>query len=177
MRIMSGNRAQRVSAFTELERIFASNGVFSSRLSNYRFRLQQLDLSRGMAKTLASGGVLVAEAGTGTGKTLAYLVPALLAGGKTIVSTGTKALQDQLYRRDIPAVLEALSLPVKASLLKGRANYVCRHHLERNLADGRFASPEEAATLHRIQRFAAVSGSGVRAGLVAAIGSLFGNLG
>ncbi len=162
MRIMSGNRAQRVSAFTELERIFASNGVFSSRLSNYRFRLQQLDMSRGIAKTLASSGVLVAEAGTGTGKTLAYLVPALLAGGKTIVSTGTKALQDQLYRRDIPAVLEALSMPVKTSLLKGRANYVCHFHLERNLADGRFASAEEAATLHRIQRFAATSDSGDR---------------
>ncbi len=120
-------------------------------------------MSAGVAEALGAGGVLVAEAGTGTGKTLAYLVPALLAGGKTIVSTGTKALQDQLYRRDIPLVLQALSLPLKTSLLKGRANYVCRFHLERNLADGRFASAEEAATLHRIQRFAATSDSGDRA--------------
>ncbi len=120
-------------------------------------------MSQGIAGVLSEGGVLVAEAGTGTGKTLAYLVPALLAGGKTIVSTGTRALQDQLFRRDIPAVLEALSLPVKTSLLKGRANYVCQFHLERNLADGRFASPDEAATLHRIQRFALTSDSGDRA--------------
>src|SRR5512139_518382 len=119
-------------------------------------------MSKGIAQVLESGEVLVAEAGTGTGKTLAYLVPALLAGGKTIVSTGTKALQDQLYRRDIPAVLEALSLPVKTSLLKGRANYVCHFHLERNLADGRFASAEEASVLHKIQRFAATSDSGDR---------------
>ncbi len=151
-----------MTAFTELERIFASNGVFSSRLASYRFRPQQLDMSKGIAEALAAGGVLVAEAGTGTGKTLAYLVPALLAGGKTIVSTGTKALQDQLYRRDIPAVLEALSLPVKTSLLKGRANYVCHFHLERNLADGRFASADEASVLHKIQRFAATSDSGDR---------------
>jgi ATP-dependent DNA helicase DinG len=112
---------------------------------------------------LESGEVLVAEAGTGTGKTLAYLVPALMAGGKTIVSTGTKALQDQLFRRDIPAVLEALSMPVKTALLKGRANYVCQHHLQRNLADGRFASAEEASVLHKIDRFAATSMSGDRA--------------
>jgi ATP-dependent DNA helicase DinG len=154
-----------VTAFTEteLEKIFSADGVFASRLSNYRFRSEQLHMAKGVAGVLGDGGVLVAEAGTGTGKTLAYLVPALLAGGKTIISTGTKALQDQLFRRDIPAVLEALSVPLKTSLLKGRANYVCQHHLERNLADGRFASAEEAATLHRIQRFAAASDSGDRA--------------
>lgn len=152
-----------MTVFTELEKIFSASGVFSSRLPNYRFRSQQLDMAKGVAGVLGAGGVLVAEAGTGTGKTLAYLVPALLAGGKTIVSTGTKALQDQLFRRDIPAVLQALSMPVKTALLKGRANYVCQHHLERNLTDGRFASAEEAATLHRIQRFAATSDSGDRA--------------
>jgi ATP-dependent DNA helicase DinG len=120
-------------------------------------------MSKGVAEVLGSGGVLVAEAGTGTGKTLSYLVPAMLAGGKTIISTGTKALQDQLYRRDIPSVLEALSLPVKTALLKGRANYVCQHHLQHNLADGRFASAEEASVLHKIQRFATTTSSGDRA--------------
>ncbi len=150
-------------AFTELEKIFSSTGVFSSRLPNYRHRSQQLDMAKGIAEAQEAGGVLVAEAGTGTGKTLAYLVPALLAGGKTIVSTGTKALQDQLFRRDIPAVLEALNMPVKTSLLKGRANYVCQFHLQRNLADGRFASAEEASVLHKIQRFASTSHSGDRA--------------
>ncbi len=113
-------------------------------------------------ESLTENRVIVAEAGTGTGKTLAYLVPSLLSGGKVIVSTGTRALQDQLFRRDIPALLAALEIPVKVSLLKGRANYVCRHYLERNLADGRFASAEEAATLHRIHRFASTSHSGDR---------------
>jgi Rad3-related DNA helicase len=76
-------------------------------------------------------GVLVAEAGTGTGKTFAYLVPALLAGGKVIVSTGTKTLQDQLYDRDLPAVREALACGTTAALLKGRANYVCLYRMKR----------------------------------------------
>ena len=79
--------------------------------------------------------VLLAEAGTGTGKTVAYLVPALLFGGKVIVSTGTKTLQDQLFHRDLPAVRKALELPVTVALLKGRANYVCHYHLERNLRE------------------------------------------
>ena len=74
--------------------------------------------------------MLIAEAGTGTGKTFAYLVPALLAGGRVIVSTGTKTLQDQLFHRDLPRVRDALGIPVDIALLKGRANYVCLHHLE-----------------------------------------------
>ena len=79
---------------------------------------------------------LVAEAGTGTGKTFAYLVPALLYGGKVIVSTGTKTLQDQLYERDIPMLRDALRVPVTVSVLKGRANYVCHHHLRRTIDSG-----------------------------------------
>lgn len=152
-----------MSSQSELEEIFKEKGTLAGRYQSYRFRTQQLEMASYIGESLACNGVVVAEAGTGTGKTLAYLVPALLAGGKTIVSTGTRALQDQLFRRDIPALLAALEIPVKVSLLKGRANYVCRHYLERNLADGRFASPEEAATLHRIHRFAATSGSGDRA--------------
>jgi ATP-dependent DNA helicase DinG len=74
---------------------------------------------------------LVAEAGTGTGKTFAYLVPALLSGGKVIVSTGTKNLQDQLFNKDLPTMRDALKVPVKIALLKGRANYVCHYHLQR----------------------------------------------
>ena len=99
-------------------------------------------------------GVLLAEAGTGTGKTVAYLVPALLFGGKVIVSTGTKTLQDQLFHRDLPAVRNALGLPVTVALLKGRANYVCHHHLERNLAGRTIRQPRDAASLRAIARFA-----------------------
>ncbi len=110
-------------------------------------------------------GVLVAEAGTGTGKTFAYLVPALLAGGKVVVSTGTKTLQDQLFDRDLPAVREALGSGASAALLKGRANYVCRYRLRRAAAEARFATREEASQLQRIERFAAMSTTGDRADL------------
>jgi ATP-dependent DNA helicase DinG len=109
--------------------------------------------------------VLVAEAGTGTGKTFAYLVPALLAGGKVIVSTGTKTLQDQLFDRDLPAVREALASGTTAALLKGRANYVCLYRLARASAEARFASRDEAAQLGHIVRFAKLSVTGDRADL------------
>ena len=108
--------------------------------------------------------VLVAEAGTGTGKTFAYLVPALLAGGKVIVSTGTKTLQDQLFDRDLPAVRKALAAGASAALLKGRSNYVCLYRLRRSAAAG-VASREEASQLRRIERFAAGSATGDRADL------------
>ncbi len=120
-------------------------------------------MARAVAKTIADHGVLLAEAGTGTGKTLAYLVPALLSGGKVIISTGTKALQDQLFHRDLPAARRALKAPVTVALLKGRANYVCRHHLQRNLADGRFTQRDDAVWLRRIARFAETATSGDRA--------------
>ena len=82
---------------------------------------------------LARAEPLIIEAGTGTGKTFAYLVPALLSGRSVIISTGTRTLQDQLYRRDIPLLAQALGLPAKVALLKGRANYLCRHRLELGL--------------------------------------------
>jgi ATP-dependent DNA helicase DinG len=110
-------------------------------------------------------GALVAEAGTGTGKTFAYLVPALLAGGKVIISTGTKTLQDQLFDRDLPAVREALASGTTAALLKGRANYVCLYRLNRAAAEARLGSRDEAAQLGRIVRFAALSTTGDRADL------------
>ena len=119
-------------------------------------------MTRAIAQAMENRGRLVAEAGTGTGKTLAYLVPAMLFGGKVIISTGTKTLQDQLFHRDIPAVREALARPVTVALLKGRANYVCPYHLERNLHDARLRSREEALHMQAIVRFAAVTDAGDR---------------
>ena len=144
---------------------FAACGGLSRAIENYRPRAQQLELSRAVAQALADKSALVAEAGTGTGKTLAYLVPALLAGGKTLISTGTKALQDQLFHRDLPRVRAALGRPVQVALLKGRANYLCHHHLERALAGGRLKSREEAAHLQAMARFARRSASGDRGDL------------
>jgi ATP-dependent DNA helicase DinG len=151
------------SNMADLERIFSLHGACAKVLPGWRVRPQQLAMAAAVERAIAEHGVLLAEAGTGTGKTLAYLIPALLSGGKVVISTGTKALQDQLFHRDLPAARRALKTPVKVALLKGRANYVCRHHLARNLADGRFTQRDDAAWLHRIERFADTSLSGDRA--------------
>ena len=144
---------------------FAPDGPLSRAIPDYRPREQQREMAARVAHAMRERGVLLAEAGTGTGKTVAYLVPALLFGGKVVVSTGTKTLQDQLFHRDLPAVRKALGLPVTVALLKGRANYVCAHHLERNLEDGRFATRDAAGDLQTIARFAAQTRSGDKAEL------------
>ena len=145
-----------------LDDFFTDGGPLEAVIPMYRPRAQQLEMARRIYSTLESRGRLVAEAGTGTGKTLAYLIPALLFGGKVIVSTGTKTLQDQLFHRDIPAVRAALARPVTIALLKGRSNYVCPYHLGRALAEARLKSREEALQLRAIARFAASSDSGDR---------------
>jgi len=116
---------------------------------------------------IKANAALVAEAGTGTGKTFAYLVPALLAGGKVIISTGTKTLQDQLFNRDLPTVRDALGVPATIALLKGRANYVCPYHLERAQSEGRFLNREEAGHIRTIARFAKATKTGDKAELSA----------
>ena len=143
-----------------LSEVFSATGPLATAVPGYRLRLQQLELAERIAAAIAGNQVLVAEAGTGTGKTYAYLVPALLSGGKVIVSTGTRNLQDQLFTRDIPTIRKALKSPVKVALLKGRANYLCHYHLERALADGRFLSRDDAAYAQRIARFARKTRSG-----------------
>ena len=147
-----------------LERAFAAGGPLAANVRGFKVRPQQLEMARAIHDAMASTGVLIAEAGTGTGKTFAYLVPALLAGGKVIVSTGTKTLQDQLFDRDLPAVRSALATGATAALLKGRANYVCLYRLKRAAQIG-LSSAEDARQLRRIQQFAGVSATGDRADL------------
>lgn len=146
-----------------LSEVFSPGGPLAAGIPAYRLRAQQLEMAERIAAAMAENRVLVAEAGTGTGKTYAYLVPALLSGGKVIVSTGTKNLQDQLFARDIPTIRQVLNSPVKTALLKGRANYLCHYHLERSLSDGRFASREDAAHALRISRFAKETRTGDKA--------------
>ena len=122
-------------------------------------------MAKAVASAISTHRTLIAEAGTGTGKTFAYLVPALLWGGKVILSTGTKNLQDQLYLRDIPTVRKALQAPVSIALLKGRANYVCHFHLERTLQNGRLTTREDVGYLRAISRFVKTTSSGDKAEL------------
>lgn len=145
--------------------MFSAQGALAENMQNFRVRQQQLDMALAIEQAIKGNQVLVVEAGTGTGKTFAYLVPALLSGGKVIISTGTKTLQDQLFHRDLPAVRDALKIPVTVAMLKGRANYVCHFHAQRAAADGRFASREDVAYLEQIKQFMHSSKTGDKAEL------------
>jgi ATP-dependent DNA helicase DinG len=149
-------------AQSDLPNIFSPQGPLATRIANFRHRDSQVEMAVKIEAAINRAGVLIAEAGTGTGKTFAYLVPALRSGGKVVISTGTKTLQDQLFHRDIPTVIEALGIPVTTALLKGRANYVCLHHLETASADGRFLQKDDVKHLQTIKRFAnrALDGAG-----------------
>ncbi|HKW81803.1 MAG TPA: ATP-dependent DNA helicase, partial [Casimicrobiaceae bacterium] len=145
---------------SDLRSVFAADGVLARNVPGYRQRRQQVAMAEAIAQAIDAHGQLLAEAGTGTGKTFAYLVPALRSGGKVIVSTGTKTLQDQLFQRDLPLVRDALKIPVSVALLKGRANYVCHHHLARTVAQGRLPTRADVGYLARIEAFARTSTSG-----------------
>ena len=135
-------------------RLFAANGPLAERLPGFQPRAEQIRMAEAVEAAIADRAVLVAEAGTGTGKTFAYLVPALASGHKVIVSTGTKTLQDQLFQKDLPLVRAAVGRPVRLALLKGRANYLCLQRMEQNAADGRFESRELAHAFQQVVEWA-----------------------
>nr|MDN4040342.1 ATP-dependent DNA helicase [Massilia sp. YIM B02787] len=148
-----------------MDRIFGAGGPLAPAVGTFKPRQSQTEMAKAIAHAISEQGTLIAEAGTGTGKTFAYLVPALLWGGKTIISTGTKNLQDQLFSRDIPTVRAALRAPVSVALLKGRSNYLCHYHLERTLSNGRLTSRDDVGHLREISRFIKMSQSGDKAEL------------
>jgi ATP-dependent DNA helicase DinG len=113
-----------------LEDIFSETGALSRVVEGYQPRQQQLDMAEAVARAMRAGEHLVVEAGTGTGKTFGYLVPALLSGQRTVVSTGTRTLQDQLFHRDLPVISRAIGRPLEVALLKGRSNYLCLYRLQ-----------------------------------------------
>ncbi|MBS0212634.1 MAG: ATP-dependent DNA helicase [Proteobacteria bacterium] len=128
---------------------FVAGGALTQRLEGYAPRAAQVRLAEAIADAMESRAELVAEAGTGTGKTYAYLVPALLSGLRVIVSTGTRALQDQLYHRDLPRIRQALGTGIRSALLKGRANYLCLYRMQQAQSDAKFASRDVAAQFTR----------------------------
>jgi ATP-dependent DNA helicase DinG len=113
----------------DLEDIFGPGGPLQSALPDFKSRWQQLRMAERVATALEHRETVVVEAGTGTGKTFAYLVPALLCGARVLISTGTRTLQDQLFSKDLPLVAAALGRPARIALLKGRTNYLCRYRL------------------------------------------------
>ncbi|MEM6809623.1 MAG: ATP-dependent DNA helicase [Pseudomonadota bacterium] len=132
---------------TDLDDLLASDGAVARAIPGYQPRLSQRLMAEAVDVAMASREHLVVEAGTGTGKTFAYLLPALVAGRRTIISTGTRALQDQLFHRDLPMIAAAVGRPVKTALLKGRANYLCLHRLDQALTDAAALTGKEARVL------------------------------
>jgi ATP-dependent DNA helicase DinG len=133
--------------------ILGESGLFAQKLKNFKARDVQIQLADKIVDTIENSHTLIAEAGTGTGKTFAYLVPAILKGKKTIVSTGTKNLQEQLFYRDLPKVLEIMGMKPKIRLLKGRSNYLCHHRLYNTLRSKLAKSPDFAMPLKLIDRW------------------------
>jgi ATP-dependent DNA helicase DinG len=131
-------------------KLLGADGPFADALPGFAPRETQIRMAEAVEEALAQKKSLVIEAGTGIGKTLAYLVPAILSGERVIVSTGTKNLQDQLFFRDLPLVREALGVSIKAALLKGRANYLCLHRMLMARAEGRLPSKEAVAELEAV---------------------------
>ncbi len=144
----------------DIARLLGADGPLTRWLPGFAPRLAQQRMAAAVETILSGGGTLVVEAGTGTGKTYAYLVPALLAGRRVMISTGTRHLQDQLYHRDLPLLRQALQIPVKTALLKGRSNYLCHYRLEATEREGRLATREQVAALQRIRDWATRTRSG-----------------
>jgi ATP-dependent DNA helicase DinG len=140
--------------------ILGEKGRLSDHIPGFRSREPQLVMSDAVGDAIREKRILMVEAGTGTGKTYAYLAPALLSGEKVIVSTGTRNLQDQLFHRDLPAILKALGVSVRTALLKGRANYLCPYRLQIHLEDGRFPSKQTVHELQRVAEWAPTTASG-----------------
>jgi ATP-dependent DNA helicase DinG len=137
---------------TDFDEIFGAEGALASVIDGYKPRTAQTEMANAIQQAILTEKNLIAEAGTGTGKTFAYLIPAILSDKKVIVSTGTKNLQDQLFNKDIPLIRKALKKkPFKAALLKGRANYLCIYRLENALNSSFGHNKEDAAALAQIK--------------------------
>ena len=153
-----------IAAVQSLTEFFGPESPLKSYLPGFQPRDGQAWMAEAVAEAIATSGRLVVEAGTGTGKTFAYLLPALMSGRKTIISTGTKALQDQLYHRDLPLISKAVGRPVTTALLKGRANYLCVQRLE-TVAE-QLAAESMLDDLHAVREWRHRTMTGDRAELI-----------
>jgi ATP-dependent DNA helicase DinG len=145
--------------------VFAPDGALARAMPDFEPRPGQVEMAAAVARVFERGGVLLAEAGTGTGKTLAYLVPAILSGERVLVSTGTKNLQEQIFFKDIPALRDALGRPFTATYMKGRANYLCLHKLEKLTDEAGFAPASHDVFLPIVREWAQRTKTGDRAEL------------
>ena len=143
--------------------VFDERGTLARAVDSFEPRPGQREMAAAVSDVLEGGGILLAEAGTGTGKTLAYLVPAILSGQRVLISTGTKNLQEQIYFKDLPALRDALDVSFTATYMKGRGNYLCLHRFEALCQSPTFRSPDERAYLNVLQQWAPQTETGDRA--------------
>jgi len=151
-----------VTAQSALEAVLAPGGALSRALPGYEPRPDQLAMARAVEDALSRRRYLIAEAGTGTGKTLAYLVPAVLSGRRIVVSTATKTLQEQIWFRDLPLLRDQCGMEISAAYLKGRANYYCLERGEEFERHPTFPTRDEAALWPRIREWAGETATGDR---------------
>ena len=135
-----------------IENFFKNSGPLSEIVSGFHEREDQVEMAKIVNEAIEEKNSLIVEAGTGVGKTFSYLVPALINGGKVVISTATKNLQDQLFFKDIPTVRDALKIPIDINILKGRSNYICQLRMENTLIEGKFLNKEDAKYIHEIKR-------------------------
>lgn len=157
---MTGATGEAASTPLQSALLLGADGPLARHISGFAPRAEQQAMAEAVERALREEDRLLVEAGTGVGKTFAYLVPALLCGGKVIISTGTKNLQDQLFDKDLPLVRRALGLSLKTALLKGRANYLCVHRLQVLKSEGRLRDRAQVAELRHIEHWAALTRSG-----------------
>lgn len=143
-----------------LAELLGETGPLKDCVRGFSPRIEQQQMAEATAETIAANSTLIVEAGTGTGKTFAYLMPALLSGKKVIISTGTRHLQDQLFGKDLPVVRKALNAPVHSALLKGRSNYLCWHRLQTVASEGRQLSGKQLHELEEVRAWSAHTASG-----------------
>ena len=143
-----------------VQAVFVPGGVLSRAAESFLPRAGQTEMALAVAHAIESGGALVVEAGTGVGKTFAYLVPALLSGERVLLSTATKTLQDQLFTRDLPRLVEALAVPARIALLKGRGSYLCLHRLEQARRDPSAGERSTLSALARVEQWSQATRSG-----------------
>lgn len=160
---MPRQHARTTGAQTGLDWLFGPRGILAAAIPDFEYRPAQLQMAEVVERAIETGETLLAEAGTGTGKTLAYLVPAILSGKKTVVATGTKTLQEQLFFKDIPLLARALPKRFVAGLMKGRGNYLCRRSLRRALTEAH--TRPERQRLGKIQKWSSATARGDRAEL------------
>jgi len=155
-------RARPLGLADRVEHALSDAGPVAAAFEGFEPRPGQRRLAAEVARVVDAGGTLIAEAGTGTGKTLAYLVPAVLAGRRVLISTGTRTLQDQVFYKDLPALARALDLEIRAAYMKGRTNFLCLHRFERLREAAAGLPPAERRWLERIAEWAAATATGDR---------------